>query len=198
MNQFLRFAKPSVMKKILLTSKAIFKIPHNERWIDDKAILSSWSERSTLAAPLVNPNLNTLEFGSGINNMKALLKRPTNFFTSDIVCREGTDFVIDLNKPILIDSKFNSFLALGVLEYIKNLHLVIEKISPQAKEIIFTYCYYHGKPIERLRRSWNGWLNHYTIEEITQIFEINGFYLFFSCDIHESDTFPQKLFHFVK
>lgn len=163
--------KRSVVRRI----KFFFKISNKSRWENENNLLTSWDERTRIIASRIPNNVRVLEFGAGRLYLKSLLNETINYTSSDIVPRETSTIVCDLNKSPYPDLDFYDYIIFsGVLEYIYNIQKLVKYLSRYCNVIIASYAVNDlNKDIKRID---HGWVNDYSTSDIKEIFKNCNFY----------------------
>jgi hypothetical protein len=195
LKRFIRQDKQSqLIKQRESKTKALIKdrLSDFDRWQKDEELLTNWNERTTILASYVLPNTNVIEFGAGKMYMKSILNNIASYTPSDIVKRDKTTIICDLNKPIDFDlSKYEVAIFSGVLEYVYDINSVVKELSKaNVGQIIMSYC---CSDIVSLTRTKNGWLSDYTRTELETIFMLNGYKI-----EHYREWRGQSIFNLIK
>jgi hypothetical protein len=154
------------------------------RWIDHGNLETWWDTRTEKLASLIPASSRTLEFGAGRRQLESLLPSGCTYFPSDLVDRGPGTIVCDLNVRPLPDLRYlKADVAVfgGVLEYMRDIPSLAQWLAGQTPTVITSYhciksrkCSW-GRVAELLRRSYFGYLSHYTLDELNAAFERAGF-----------------------
>jgi len=177
LKKLLRLDKQSrLTKQRELKTKALIKEKRSDfdRWKSDAELLPNWNERTAILASYIQPDAHIIEFGAGAMYMKTLLRHVKSYTPSDIVKRDETTIICDLNKPINFDlTVYDVAVFSGVLEYVYDIDTVVKTMSKaNIQQLILSYC---CSDIVTLTRTKNGWLSDYTRPELEAIFLSNGY-----------------------
>jgi hypothetical protein len=142
----------------------------NERWKDPQSLRKRWNKRTELLAEFLDENTRILEFGAGRGVLVKHLKEGCIYRPSDIYDRGNDNLIYDLNEfPLPEFQGYDVAFFSGVFEYLTDLPKVVEHLSEYFPVVICSYI-----RRERYRADFNGFKNHYSIEEFMSIF--NDFY----------------------
>lgn len=195
LKKLLRLDKQSrLTKQRELKTKALIKEKRSDfdRWKSDAELLANWNERTAILASYIQPDTHIIEFGAGAMYLKTLLKHVTSYTPSDIVKRDETTIICDLNKPINFDlTVYDVAVFSGVLEYVYDIDAVVKTMSKaNINQLILSYC---CSDIVALTRTKNGWLSDYTKPELEAIFLSNGYNI-----IDYREWHKQSIFNLIK
>ncbi len=144
-------------------------IKHDRRWHSSDSLLASWSTRTEAMAKLITKPSTVLELGCGNMALEKLLPAGSCYIPSDLVYRGYGTLVFDLNDSYLpVFPTCDICFMAGVLEYVKDVHRLVEHLSRCCDEVIVSYC------VGGLRLA-NGWVNSYKRNEIVAIFNKAGY-----------------------
>jgi len=148
-----------------------------KRWAEPANLLDDWDERTHAMAAMIPNGAAVLEFGAGRMILRDLLGPDCTYQASDLVARDASTIVCDLNQALpKLRFKYSHAVFSGVLEYIRDIRRVIGFLSQEVDYVVASYT-----PLENLRslaiRYNNGWVNHLTLEEFVQSFRGGGFVL---------------------
>jgi len=92
-----------------------------------------WSERWSFVKDYIPNNVSVVDFGCG-NKESLDYITPTKYLGID--CLPGADLIADLNKPFVLNDKFDVALLLGVLEYVKDPAYTLNNIVSSADHFV--------------------------------------------------------------
>ena len=174
---YLRTAKHEILHRLRRTDL--------QRW-KDFSFPHEWEQRSARIALLTPAGSRVYEFGAGESNLQSYLPSDCTLVSSDVVQRTPETFIVDLNRRPLpkIDGPEPRIAVFGgVLEYISDVPGVVSWIHQNFELCIASYeCAEAPSSMldrirQRLRRTHEGWVNHYTRERFGQLFASQGFRL---------------------
>jgi hypothetical protein len=164
-----------------------------ERWRRTDTLLSEWDTRTQLIATLIPDGAQIIEFGAGRMVLKSLLGPNCTYQPSDIVDRGHGTLVLDLNvDTISLPRNYSHAVFSGVLEYVRDIPGLIEKISPQVTTIISSYSSSDAISDVFIRRQ-NGWVSNLSDRELQNAFHCAGYDLLETLEWRE-----QKIYVFGK
>lgn len=118
-----------------------------------------------------------IEFGAGRLILKDFINDSCTYQSSDLISREPSTIVCDLNSDDLPNFKpYDIAFFSGVLEYVVDLDKIMQKISPKMGSFIVSYATRDKIDNMTFRRN-QGWLSHFTNEDLLCIFREYGFEL---------------------
>nr|WP_246617467.1 putative nucleotide-diphospho-sugar transferase [Rhizobium populisoli] len=127
------------------------------RWADKVNLLSQWSGRAEIVASLIDAPDVVLDLGCGGMDLERHLKPGVTYQPSDIVSRDARTIVCDLNKGELPDIKASVVSMLGVLEYIHDPKLLLDRLAVKWPRLLVTY--YPTDFDGKRDRSAHGWFS---------------------------------------
>lgn len=149
------------------------------RWSDPESLEHWWVARTQKLATLIPPQTRVLEFGAGRCQLQQYLDSSCSYFASDLTPRGPDTILCDLNRRPLPDLQhLHADIAVfgGVLEYVRDLPSLAAWLAAQTPAAVASYDYVKSEPgtvarmVELFRRSYFGYLNHYTLRELASIF----------------------------
>lgn len=157
-----------------------------------------WSNRTRLAADLIEDGWSVIEFGAGDGVMGNFLGAEHKYLPTDLVKRKDEFEIVNLDSPLDIKDIFDAGVAMGVLEYVENVHFSLEELSRSVPNFITTYCCakYKFARFKTLRK-YIGWKNHLTQCEFEQILEETGFTISYK-EIIEQRFFYEQFIYKLK
>jgi hypothetical protein len=156
------------------------------RWEDERNFESWWDTRTQMLASFVPEGSRVLEFGAGRCQLERYLPSGCIYFGSDLTSRTPDTIVCDLNArplPDLRQVKADVVVFGGVLEYVGELPSLSRWLSRQTRSVVASYdCMRSPKWsaawIAELANRMNfGYLSHYSLDQLTLVFEQQGFRL---------------------
>jgi hypothetical protein len=150
--------------------------PFNEefsRWHTDPKTWPDWNSRYELIGKMVKQLESVIEFGAGRGDLKHYLPKYCSYIPTDKYQHEGILKLDVETDPIIPGCEVAVFA--GVLEYIKDIENVIDKIwDIGIDKVVFSYSPYQNQSIDW--RRGNGWINDFKEYELLLEFGKKGFY----------------------
>jgi hypothetical protein len=172
------------------------------RWTNPQSLENWWESRTEKLATLIPESSRIIEFGAGNRKLEKYIDPDCSYIPSDLTNRGPGTIIIDLNKrplPDLESLAVTVAVFVGVLEYVSDLNFIAQWLSGQVAFCVVSYTC--AKPSgtllrwlkEVLRRTYFGYMNHYSEKEFLAIFRANGF----SC-VKKDEWHNQYLFLFER
>jgi len=166
-----------------------------EKW-NSYAFPNEWSLRSSRMAAFVPSGSTVYEFGAGRSILAEFLPATCILISSDVIERRPGMLVVDLNRrpfpPIGGSAPLVAVFG-GVLEYLSDLPAVLQWAGSNFDLCIASYECAGTQPgltewlRTRIRRSHEGWVNHYTQVQLGTLFADAGYRLLHTAVWGESD-----------
>ena len=179
---------PRALEDCKTTLRALLSIlrsqPDFGRWANAETFDPTWDLRTRAIARLVPKETRVIEFGSGRELLQSYLDPTCSYVPVDLVPRSSQTLVADLNKRPLPNLELRDTDVIvfgGVLEYISRLPDIPSwlrggpSLCIASYECVSTKRYTANRFSEILARMKNGWRNHYTEEQLKDIFRTGGF-----------------------
>lgn len=156
-----------------------------QRWTSPGGLEHWWDERTRLIAKLVPPGSKVIEFGAGRRQLEKGLPANCTYTPSDLVARGADTLVCDLNcRPLPHLSHITPDVAVfsGVLEYTRDVPALAQWLASEGVKTCLSS--FDPAPAdmgvirryrEWSRRSYYGYMNTLTEEELKASFEAAGF-----------------------
>lgn len=149
--------------------------PAPQRWLKEENFSPDWEERSRLLAARIPPRARVVEFGAGLLTTPRWLPPGCLYQPADFFPRSPETWRVDLNAGRLPDppGTYDWAVFSGVLEYVRDLGRLFGWLARFADRVAFSYAAidFLACPVTRRR---NGWVNHYTLAELTALLERQG------------------------
>jgi len=178
-------ALPKLFRIVKILVNRLFNQSDYRRWAKQENLETWWEPRTRKIAEFIPKNSRIIEFGSGRRHLAQHLDPSCTYFPSDLIDRGAGTLICDLNKSPLPDLKStlkpDVAVFAGVLEYVRDLAAVVEWLSHQVTVCVASYTCAESEPatvqrvLEMFLRSYYGYLNEYTEEEIIALFQTHGF-----------------------
>ncbi len=138
-------------------------------------------------------NSRVIEFGAGRRVLERYLDPSCTYVPSDMVDRGPGTIICDLNQRPLPDLGyvFDVAVLVGVLEYVRDVPLVLDWLAGHVAVCVLTYAPLRGGVVEAVGRLRHGWMNSYREDELRALFQVRGFEL-----VREAGWDGQRLFVF--
>ena len=146
------------------------------RWRQDKNVRQGWGVRAALIARFINRGSVVADIGAGECALRGYLPDGCEYIPIDIVSRDATTIVSDINRRGLVDVPDADVIVFsGVLEYIFKLGEILTESNSRFKSAVFTYAPRMTKRFsEKIERRSNGWINDLTEDEFLSLVEKCG------------------------
>jgi hypothetical protein len=155
--------------------KSLFKITDYHRWQLVHGESEGWLSRSEIIALSIPSNSSVLDLGAGSQSLKRYLQgciyQPCDLFQTT-----PDTLICDFNKNIYphIDNEYDFVVCNGLLEYIREPKVFLNKIIPMGRKYIISYAIKLPTSSQKWRLSM-GWFNHYYEIDLENLFNGLGF-----------------------
>lgn len=157
-------------ERIGLTSRAIAE--HRtliERWAAlDPAEASPWNKRASLTASLLSDCGSVADLGCGLMLLRSYLKPGTRYVPVDVVGRDETTIVVDLNRQPLPALDVEGVAAIGLLEYLYDVPSLFRQLSGTV------VTSYNPVDLGAQNRLSHAWVNAYDTVQLEALFVETG------------------------
>ena len=136
-----------------------------------------WRNRAVAAAAWLSEAASVADLGCGTMKLEECLRPDQVYLPVDLIARDARTRILDLNSlsdlarlPVA-----NACAMLGVLEYSYVPDELVAALRPHYRQVVATFsviCY--ETPDWRLEQ---GWVNHFTRQEVAELFVRHGFKL---------------------
>jgi hypothetical protein len=174
-----------------------------KRWNSPRGLEEWWDERTKAIAKLVPGGSRVIEFGAARRQLEKYLPSGCTYAPSDLVDRGAGTIVCDLNhRPLPNLSHVAPEVAVfgGVLEYIRDVPALVQWLADAGvKTCVASFDSARagdgvvGRYLEWTRRTYYGYMNSLTEDELVRSFEAAGF----AC-IQRQRWTRQVIFQFLK
>lgn len=145
-------------------------------WLSDYVFPDNWVNRTVLASQMIDSSWDVIEFGAGSAKLKEFLKSSQRYLPTDLVLRQQSFQIINLDHPLQLKQEFDVGIAIGVLEYVNSLHFTLNQIATNLPNFVTTYCAAKNRFLKFERaRGHIGWKNHLTKKEFENIINQVGY-----------------------
>lgn len=154
-----------------------------------------WSNRTRLAANLIENTWSVIEFGAGNGYMGNILGTVHKYLPTDLIKRRDEFEIVNLDLPLKLSGTFDAGVAMGVLEYVSDVRFTLKEVSNSVPNLITTYCcaryrFSRFKPL----RKYIGWNNHLTATEFEERMDEAGFVIVYKEIIEKRFFYRQYLY----
>ena len=171
----------------------------HERWsVPMNYSTDNWDYRLPICLKFLSGSSSIIDFGCGNLKLKSFLPEKTLYQPADLFPRNSETLIIDGNTKewhANISEKYDTFVAIGVLEYIHDCKNFIYNASRCADKILITYHLSHSfvsdskKKDSNAMRLNNGWLSDFSIKDILEAIEE------VKCSMLNFHCFPLKKYY---
>lgn len=174
------------------------KLPR-KNWTGSYVFPEEWANRTILASELIDPNWDVVEFGAGNANLKNFLKDSQRYLPTDLVKRDPSFQIVNLDEPLKLESNFDVGIAMGVLEYVSDVESTLNEIAKNLPNFITTYCAAKSKLRKFiLIRRYIGWNNHHTKNEFEDIVHQAGYKILTQSKLENRFLYSQHIYKLQK
>jgi hypothetical protein len=186
------------IKNLFYRAKRLFSSSNlkSNNWKQIEYFDDKWNERTYTLQKLF-PKIYIkyiYDLGCGTQFLRKLIfQNEINYIPVDYTLRSSDTIVCDFNSGEFPEFIFENSLAFmsGLFEYIIDVYSFLSKLK-NFEHICLSYCSTNFYPDINVRKSY-GWKNHFSVEEILEIFQKNG-YALISKDLINNNS----LFYFKK
>jgi len=150
-------------------------------WTDVDIHPVSWEKRTEEVAKYIPSGSHVVEIGAGRQHLKTCCPQMLSYFATDFVLGDP-----EVHGPT---PRGTIVVAIGVMEYVKDIRLASMQMSLIAPRAIFTFCPTTSEQREKRRKAGVGWENYMTPTEFLAEFDSGGYwdrvYGMGSWDLHE-------------
>jgi hypothetical protein len=139
---------------------------------------AGWRPRAAVAAEWLAPAATVVDLGCGAMKLEGYLRPAQAYVPVDLAPRDERTLVLDLNEPADLSRlpAADACALLGVLEYSYAPDLLLAALHRQYAQIVMSFIALRdGADIKD--RLANGWVNHFSREELLEFCARHGFML---------------------
>jgi hypothetical protein len=158
------------------------------RWLDEGEFIEDWSPRSSYAAALCAKSRWICDIGCGKQTLRRLLPPGKRYLPADLKKWTADTEECELNEgrlPIKSLRVAETCTLLGVIEYMVNAPWLLSGIASYCDVII---CSYNASDVAKQDRAAQGWINHYRLNELSQMVLTSGFTIDYLARIDETQV----------
>ncbi len=137
----------------------------------------AWDERNKIIAGFIPPGSSVLDVGCGAQTLKQYLKPGCRYQPCDVVKSTPDVIFCDFNAGIYppVGEPYDYVVCSGVFEYIRKPEEFLGRVPLLGHATIMSYNLLPpgGSKLARLANGY-GWLNHFTLEELENLFKHIG------------------------
>jgi hypothetical protein len=138
-----------------------------ERWADPRNLFCrSAMVRATAAAQFIPDDCRVLDLGAGVEAVRKCLGPGCTYVPADLVARNASTVVVDLNRREFPKGRFDVVVALAVLEYVYDVEALLRRAAGSASLALVTYCAQPNRDSEGERF---GWYNRFTFVDLLDV-----------------------------
>jgi hypothetical protein len=179
-------------------TEKVEKLPRKD-WTGSFIFPEEWVNRTILASELIDPSWDVVEFGAGSTNLKNFLKHSQRYLPTDLVQRDSSFQIVNLDEPLKLGSNFDVGVAIGVLEYVSHVESTLNEIARNLPNFVTTYCAAKSKfPKFILIRRYIGWKNHYAKREFEDIVHQAGYKILTQNKLEDRFLYSQHIYKLQK
>jgi hypothetical protein len=144
------------------------------RWMQTENLDPNWDQRAEFALAPVAKSLAVVDVGCGQQSVKRIAQ-PSRYLGIDVVTRDSSTYVIDLNSEPLSNDVFKNHelvTAFGLIEYLNDPSLIFKGIADEG--LCFVLSYKILREGDTVDRRSQGWINDYTASELKHELEHAG------------------------
>ena len=146
------------------------------RWANPQQLEQAWDKRARFISEWIPLGARVLDLGCGAMNLRDHLADGCRYQGCDVVARTSQTVVCDFNRgefPATAAAQASHITLLGVLEYIYDLPIFLNRLRATGKPIVLSYCSTSGV-IEHSQRQQLGWVNHLSNTQLEALFTSAG------------------------
>lgn len=150
-------------------------------WKNFEYFDESWKIRIHEMASLIEDERVILDLGCGKMWLRGELSKDKTYVGCDYKKRSEDTIICDFNKGQFPQLSADLCFVSGVLEYIEDTNWFIKNVKRSSRSVIMSYCTTDLNPNLKIRKL-NGWVNHFSLEELLNIMSSEGYILYKNLD----------------
>jgi len=157
--------------------KAFLQRTDYARWQKNISYVPDWDERNVIIARHIPTGSTVLDLGAGAQTLRRYLKAGCLYVPCDLIKSSPDCLVCDFNDGDYpqIARQYDFSVCSGLFEYVREPLKFLRCIKSYAGTVMFSYCPWGGRKIERITRLEQGWINHLTMEQLEELFRQAGY-----------------------
>ena len=140
----------------------------SDPWVEVDIHPVSWEKRTEEVAKYIPRGSHVVEIGAGKQHLKDCCPQMLSYFATGFVLGDP-----DRHDPA---PRGTIVVAIGVMEYVKDLTLASMQMSLIAPRAIFTFCPTTTEQREKRRRAGVGWENYLTMDAMLKQFNQGNYW----------------------
>lgn len=149
------------------------------RWADIQPNFGDqWQQRAAAAAKWLAQGSSVADLGCGAMNLERFLRPEQVYIPVDLAKRDERTHIADLNKAADLARLpvAEAGALLGVLEYIYEPHELLTALHSRYRQVVLSFNVLRDGDCREARLA-NGWVNHFTRQELLALFADHRFAL---------------------
>ncbi|MGZ3375684.1 MAG: class I SAM-dependent methyltransferase [Phenylobacterium sp.] len=143
-----------------------------QRWGSPASLMPAWDGRAKIAAEFIPRGARVLDLGCGAMALEGFLPSDCAYQPCDLAARDERTIVCDFNAGEFPDAECDVAVALGVLEYLKDVPAFLRKLRALNRPVVASYSLAGEGPSDRRAL---GWMNDFTRAELGGLLRAAGF-----------------------
>ncbi|MDB5069330.1 MAG: hypothetical protein JWM87_441 [Candidatus Eremiobacteraeota bacterium] len=148
------------------------RAPMLMRWKHVSGSWTEWSKRAALTADWLSAARTVADLGCGGMTLERYLAPWQRYVPVDIVARDERTIVLDVEKDELAPIDAEACAVIGVMEYLFDVPAVLVKLRTAFARSVVSYNVAAGGAANG--RLENGWVNHFSYDELQRSFREAG------------------------
>jgi hypothetical protein len=168
-------------------------IGSREYWSDPGSYPAGWEARAVQAARFIPPGCNVLDIGCGPHKaLRRYLPVGCTYSPADLYQWTPEVHQADIDTNIFPEGTFGCVVLLGVIEYLQKPELAFRFAKGCASAMVISYCHpLIADPRPRVRV---GWVNAFSLDELSNLAAKNGWVLTQSATFQRSAQTHQMIY----
>ena len=137
-------------------------------WVNVDIHPIEWERRTEEVAKYIPRGSHIVEIGAGRQHLKDCCPQALSYFATEYVLGDP-----EVHQPV---PRGTIVVAIGVMEYVKDLRLASMQMSLIAPRAIMTFCPTLSEQKEARRKAKVGWRNYLTLNQFLYAFDVGGYW----------------------